>query len=438
MSSNGGTALVVAGATMRSTPDAAADARYRPAALVGARGGARAGAPGAVKQQAFAQLQSRHIPVLDGWRGVAVLSVMAYHLWPWQNGHCAWFTSYGWMGVDLFFVLSGFLITRILLAAREQPHYFRNFYARRTLRIFPLYYAVVLAVAVLWPMLGPHRQPARQVLPHAAIALTYLTNLWQCWHQAWYTVQPPFRMGHVWSLAVEEQFYLIWPVVVLLAVDRRWLLAACAACVAIAEASRAVLWVHGVNPIVPFVFTPCRLDGLAIGAALAVAATQPRWTEMALRASRIALWVTLPMMLLIGLRSHGLDHNNSRLVRTVGMVISAPLCASALFLTVTAGRGSWPNRTLNFSPLRWFGKYSYGLYVYHGLLMAWLHVHVLALPWWHSRWLPSAELCEFLAMAGICTVISVLSYHFFEQPLLRLKRFFPEPMSPNPARQPRV
>jgi peptidoglycan/LPS O-acetylase OafA/YrhL len=376
-------------------------------------------------------LQRRYLPALDGWRGIAVFSVVFYHMWPWRRPHCAWFASWGWIGVDLFFVLSGFLITRILLAARDGPRYFRNFYARRTLRIFPLYYAVVLIAAVLWPLFGPENQSARYALPRAGVALGYVTNLWQAHFGQWFTVPKPFLVGHFWSLAVEEQFYLVWPVVVLLLHDRRKLLAACAACVAITMGTRLASWVDHANPLVPFCFTPCRLDGLGLGAALAVAATEPRWAALARRASWLVLGLTLPAFVLCGIRCHSFDHADNFLMRTVGLSVAAPLCASALFLTTTASPAGLAERILTWRPLRWLGTYSYGLYVYHGLLIGWLHDHVGMIAWRHIHrpWL--ADPCFFLADAGCAAAVAVLSFHLFEQPILRLKRFFPEPLSPD-------
>ncbi len=381
-------------------------------------------------------LAARHIPALDGWRGVAIAAVMLYHLWPRRHYRVATVASFGWMGVDLFFVLSGFLITRILLAARERPHYFRNFYARRTLRIFPLYYAVVLAVAVAWPVWGPAHERVRVVGPHAAVALAYLTNLWQAYTGTWYQVPAPFNVGHFWSLAVEEQFYLVWPVAVLAIAGPKRLLAACGACVGISLACRLALWTRGGPEMVPFVLTPCRLDGLGLGAALAVVSTRPDWWAAARKVARVTLGVTLAAVVGMAVRERTLEYAGDRLIGTAGVAISAPLCAAALFLTVTAAQGGRADRVLSAAPLRWLGRYSYGLYVYHGLLGGFLQVHVGAFMWHHVPWGPAADAAYFLAVAAACTAIAVVSFHGFEQPILRLKRFFPEPATTVPS--PRV
>ena len=376
---------------------------------------------------AYQRLQAKHLPLLDGWRGVAVLAVVVYHMYP-RPPHGGMAVSFGWVGVDLFFVLSGFLITRILLAARDRPNYFRNFYARRTLRIFPLYYAVVVAVCVIWPLLGPSHESVGAVASHAAVALAYVTNLWQAHYEAWFTAPPPFTVGHFWSLAVEEQFYLAWPVVVLVARDRRWLLAACGACVVVSNGCRLALWVGHANAMLPFVLTPCRLDGLGLGAAMAVAVTRPGWVAVARACSWVGLGVALPAFLAVGIRSHTFDRANSYVVRTVGLTASAPLCAAALFLSATAPVGGLANRGLCLAPLRWLGKYSYGLYVYHGLLGTVL-TRCLGRPAGRLVGGPPAvaDAVTFAVSAAVIVAVSVASFHLFEQPILRLKRHFPEP-----------
>jgi peptidoglycan/LPS O-acetylase OafA/YrhL len=374
------------------------------------------------------QLGERYVPALDGWRGVAILSVLLWHLWPWDGGAPAKYVSFGWMGVDLFFVLSGFLITRILLAAKGKPGYFRNFYARRTLRIVPIYYGILLAVYVVWPALR-----STATLPHGArvAALLYVTNVWSAWKQQWFPAPSPFAGSHLWSLAVEEQFYLIWPAVVLVLSHGR-LMAVCALCVAVSVAMRVILFESGRPPVVAYVLTPAHMDGLAVGAALAVAATVPRWTSIA----RLACYAVLPVcvvgLAVIATRCRGLDVNLNPLVQTVGTSLAAPLFGSLLFLTVALPTGNVLDGAMRFAPLRWLGKYSYGLYLYHGLAGAALGYHLRRHLLDRLGGGMASPAVYFLATSSLCLLISILSFHLIEQPLLRLKRFFPEPMSPDP------
>jgi len=167
---------------------------------------------------------------LDGLRGVAILLVLFLHFIIGQGVPAPsvlvdwWFIGIvraGWMGVDLFFVLSGFLITGILLDTKGSRHYFRQFYTRRVLRIFPLYYGSLVLFLILLPTLFPDDQVLHDLHADAVWFWTYLYNVKVA--AAGFT--PSSALGHFWSLAVEEQFYLIWPIVVL-CLGRRHLLGA--------------------------------------------------------------------------------------------------------------------------------------------------------------------------------------------------------------------
>src|SRR6478735_7238859 len=161
----------------------------------------------------------KHVPALDGLRGVAILVVMLFHMAmvpPIGRVASVWasVTHFGGLGVDIFFVLSGFLITGILLNAREQPHYFRNFYARRALRIFPLYYAVVFLSLVVLPRAMPWTVAKFGTVNREAV--------WYWFHLSNFAIARRGAFVHgvldvSWSLAIEEQFYLIWPAIVLFA-----------------------------------------------------------------------------------------------------------------------------------------------------------------------------------------------------------------------------
>ena len=165
-----------------------------------------------VKSQAITERP--HIPALDGLRGLAIVLVLIRHFMPWHptkvlaeqllNG----FLAMGWVGVDIFFVLSGFLITGILVDAKQSSHYFRNFYCVLRLRIFPLYYAMVLLCTAILPALRiwPEGRPAGS----SFWWWTYLSNI----PAAFYPEMKPGWLGVFWSLAVEQHFYLVWPVVI--------------------------------------------------------------------------------------------------------------------------------------------------------------------------------------------------------------------------------
>src|ERR1700680_4638693 len=211
---------------------------------------------------------------LDGIRGLAILSVIAFHtlivtgaagagfaLWRMVQYSC-------WAGVDLFFVLSGFLITGILLDSRECNGYFRNFYARRTLRIMPLYYAVlVVAILVVPRVIGFSRLPAMysRLLDNQMWLWTYLQN----YMQSRGTHQLP-GLGHFWSLAVEEQFYWFWPLVIYF-VSRRNLFRLCVAVCGIEPILRWSLLFFGYSTWAIRQYTFTRVDTLLYGAIAALA-----------------------------------------------------------------------------------------------------------------------------------------------------------------------
>src|SRR6185295_3788466 len=171
-----------------------------------------------------------HMDALDGLRGLAIVLVLLVHFVGDDTPHGTlerWATrlaNYGTWGVDLFFVLSGFLITGILYDSKTKAHYFRNFYVRRTLRIFPLYYGVLFALFVLLPVV-PLAYPSglSESLGHQAWLWSYASNLYVSLKGTWAAL--PY-VSHFWSLAVEEHFYLVWPIVVL-AFAKRTLLAIC-------------------------------------------------------------------------------------------------------------------------------------------------------------------------------------------------------------------
>jgi peptidoglycan/LPS O-acetylase OafA/YrhL len=174
------------------------------------------------------------IPALDGIRGIAILCVMLYHF-TFYGGieptlivdkvyyHTA---LVGWFGVDLFFVLSGFLITGILYDTASAPQYFRNFYARRVLRIFPLYYGTLAVFFFLIPLVIDISDTFEELLRDQLWYWSYLVNV-QIALEYWPSF---FALGHFWSLAVEEQFYLVWPLVVFF-LKRRSLIAICVVCI---------------------------------------------------------------------------------------------------------------------------------------------------------------------------------------------------------------
>jgi peptidoglycan/LPS O-acetylase OafA/YrhL len=374
-----------------------------------------------------------HVPALDGIRGLAILMVMVYHLTLLPGGaglDRAWASAaaFGWAGVDLFFVLSGFLITGILWEAKGGRHYFRNFYARRTLRIFPLYYAVMVLLLVVLPRL-PHPQAARYgaVGGEQVWYWTYLSNFAIGLRHHW-------DLGSLdvsWSLAIEEQFYLVWPAVVLL-LGRRALMTFCAAVVGVAVLMRTALTLGGAHPIAVNVLTPCRMDALAVGAFLALAVRGPGGVAALLPRARRAAAGSL--LLLAGL--FAVQGPKWGVVRGPGQMIGYSLLAvfygCVLLLAVARpGRGLL-SRFFSCGLLTTFGRYSYALYLFHLPLSVCLRETALRpgrLPALCGSHLPG-QLLFYAAGIGLSLAAAWLSWRFYEGPFLSLKRFFPAARRP--------
>ena len=225
----------------------------------------------------------------------------------------------GWVGVTLFFALSGFLITGILLDTRDRPHAWRTFTVRRALRIFPLYY-VALATAFL--VLAPVGALPAWLLPdesHQVWYWTYLVN----WSEPFGLGGPGF--GHFWSLAVEEQFYLLWPLVALSLGSRR-LAAVSAILVAVALGARVAIlegpWTADVASSAIYRFTICRWDALALGAIVAICARDAQWAPRLIRIAWPGTLVLLACALALGAWRHGFG-SGDWVMETIGQLVFA-------------------------------------------------------------------------------------------------------------------
>ncbi|MBV9033084.1 MAG: acyltransferase [Acidobacteriaceae bacterium] len=349
-------------------------------------------------------VRQKHIPVLDGVRAIAVLLVMIFHFF--QHGPVQTnavlkavgrASALGQMGVDLFFVLSGFLITGILLDTRHKEHALKTFYLRRTFRIFPLYYSYLIVAFLLLPAL------------HMATPVAW-TDQWWFWFYCQNiqdTFLEKFTMfgpGHFWSLAVEEHFYLIWPFIVL-RLPLRHLKHVLLSLIGLALLVRAVMVAAG-YPV--YYFTLCRIGTLALGALLAVLSRQGNFLQVAGHwLQKYTLWFLAVLVPFYAL----LTGASNPIVQVVKFSLFALVCATVLVLSLTASRGDIPARILGSSTASAIAKGSYAMYVFHPAIFDLLRVKLPALPTVVA--LPIAFLATFTA--------AWLSWHLLENPCLKLR-----------------
>jgi peptidoglycan/LPS O-acetylase OafA/YrhL len=342
------------------------------------------------------------------------------------EGAITWLFAYGALGVDLFFILSGFLITGILYDSRADPSYFRNFYMRRVLRIFPLYYGVLIIVFFVVPAIPAlHGSEIAGLRSHQAWAWLYGVNIYLAIHGGWVLSY----ITHFWSLAIEEQFYFVWPLVVwLLAAKPRLFLTFSLAVAITSFAGRIVAFLFGASPILTTVFTPFQLDSLAIGGFIAVYLRQP---DGEAGASRFVLPMMLGgvalLLLQFGVR-HFFEHGNA--VASLRSGAAHLVLAALLLKAVVAPPSSGWSRFFSSSPMIILGKYSYGLYVYHHFFSYYFAKHgtefVLAsVIGSHLAALAIQAVCGMAASMAIAW----LSYEYFEKYFLQLKRFWPSSLS---------
>jgi peptidoglycan/LPS O-acetylase OafA/YrhL len=369
-----------------------------------------------------------HIPALDGIRGLAVLMVLVFHFIgcvPATNGFERFIvrvTSYGAGGVELFFVLSGFLITGILYDTCRKPHYFRNFYARRALRIFPIYYGVLFLIFFVAPMIPLLRGSTLDYLvDRQAWAWLYGVNVYIAQQGDWSFSY----IEHFWSLAVEEHFYLVWPLAVFLAPRPRALIALSLGIAACAMLARPVGLLLGLSWTTTYVLTPFRLDGLALGAFIAVMARQPSGMDRLARALPQVIAVAAGLLAATYVFKGLASSQIALLADSIRLTSIQVLLACLLVGVLVAPEQSISKRLFCSRWMVFLGTYSYGLYVYHHFIFYYMNTNHTELEL--AQWVGSHGLAVALqAAAGMAASLAIayVSYELFEKRILKLKGFF--------------
>jgi peptidoglycan/LPS O-acetylase OafA/YrhL len=339
-----------------------------------------------------------YIPGLDGVRGIAALMIMFLHLVPNYNSPAHPFLSIlrklaiiGQCGVPLFFVLSGFLITRILLHAKNHPSYFKQFYLKRVLRIFPLYYLYLVINFFLIPWLTGQPIPDLNLTWYYYL---YLQNIAMTFN--WKMLDLP----HLWSLAVEEHFYFIWPFVIYF-FSNKSTLKIIAGIIVFAFLCRVYLVSIGIGT---YYFTLTTFDSLAIGAFLAF--NEKRSWLNAKNMLQIAVVLVIPLIAIFPF----ITGSGSNVVTYFKNPVISVFCMSLIGLV--SMNNHFLNRIFTAKFLKYTGRISYGLYVFHPTCYDFV-----------NKYLPNTNFVLLFIMCFAASyLVATLSYYLFEMRFLRLKR----------------
>jgi peptidoglycan/LPS O-acetylase OafA/YrhL len=339
-----------------------------------------------------------YLPELDGLRGLAILWVVLYHCHPRLQGTWIYYAAiWGWAGVILFFVLSGFLITSILLVTRDKPHYFHNFHARRALRIWPVYILLLLVVYLNAPwFIGPSVIDAIKTAPW----LAYIFLVQNLFH----LTLPP-AIGPTWALAIEEQYYFLWaPLVRFL--RKPWMLFAVLLC---ALAASPLLRLSQYTWLTP-THTLIHLDGIALGSLMALGMhTLPL-------SRRVWLWMGLGAFV-VGIAAAATVAGGTAFLDSA---LAAGFAGAVLALIASTGARNPLNAALRSGPLAFYGRISYGLYMIHiavFIYFGWFDLRM-------DRYGMAGNLAVVAFRLAASTAFAAALWYGFESQILKLKRYF--------------
>jgi len=354
-----------------------------------------------------------YYPALDGLRGLASLLVVIYH----NFGFINHYFFFGWIGLDIFFVLSGFLITDILLNTLHRKDYLQNFYMRRMLRVFPIYYAGLILFLVILPRFPDMMNYFSYYVNNQVYLWTYLQN-WL------YVFNPPPQhqsiLNHLWSLAVEEQFYLLWPLVFLLIKKPKYLLALIGLLLVLVIGLRYWSWTSQVQDLSYYnLYTFTRIDGICIGCMVALL--------QKINPGFLRKYTAAIVLAFAGFNFMFFFFNRENQFTFPYLAIAGYSTVAMLFgllvYDIIHERTKLLIRIFSNRILKFFGRVSYGCYIIHWPLYLLLSPYLLK---WITPYIsghPKEFMVSFIATA-LSYLLGYLSYRYFESYFLKLKKRF--------------
>ncbi|CAL1518066.1 acyltransferase [Chitinophaga sp. MM2321] len=352
---------------------------------------------------------NQHITQLDAIRGWAILLVLLYHFYA---DHIS-FLGIGWAGVDLFFVLSGFLITGILLDTKGKPAFFKNFYVKRVLRIFPVYFFVLAIMLYVIPAISITAIPdLPYYLKHQPWFWTYFQN-WLFTFQGYPTDRV---LRYTWSLCIEEQFYMFWPFLIY-RLNTKNIIRVLLIFIITANLLR-LIQIDGWNDNYKYVNTFARLDTISIGALIAVLIRTRK--DILEKYTPFVMVLSVTMLVVIIGYKKSLYFGNLYAAFTFLALLFGSIIIWSLSSNIPRGLSiAVNNRTMIF-----LGKYSYGIYLYHVPIHFWVTTGLLDYLSNTGSLNIYTTLLIKTAILLITIGISVLSFKYFETPFLKLKKKF--------------
>lgn len=385
--------------------------------------------PSNIQAGALRQADVSRIASLDGLRGLCILLVVFHNLYPYGSGlhnvvesSIRLVANMGWIGVQWFFVLSGFLITGILVKLKDVDGGLKHFYIRRALRIFPIYYLTLVLFILVLPLVGFVTSNTQSLIDHQAWYWLYMVN----WMPAFGIKDGGFP--HLWSLAVEEQFYCIWPWLIFW-LSRRWMVVVCVFCVMSSPILRYLIVVFDESDAkdIAYDITIVRWDALALGALYAFAMVNTGWKAWVdKQGAKCAIAVFVIILIVIALNRSftavGPDFLvfNQTLAALLGVVL---LNESLNRISLLKGKlGDF----FHSSFLRMLGKYSYAIYIFHLIIDFLMRPLVSSAKEGFATLNPALiDFTAFIVNVVAAVILAAISWHFVEEPLLKLKDRFP-------------